>query len=390
MAAAPEPGHAAAVRSINAFGIDLHRALVAGGARSNLLASPFSIVGSLAMTHAGAEGPTLAEVSRVLHLPGPQRAAQESFRHLGMVMRSAAPTNGPAALRVAQRLFGSRAASFDKGFLNLMVMVHRSPLERLDFSRPVPAAQRINDWVASETMGRIQNLVPASAISSDTRLVLVNALHFKAPWRQPFAPGSARPEPFHLAPGSRIDVPTLSRRARCGLRQHPGFKAVAIPYEGGRFQFVMLVPDAIDGLGRVESALTPELVASLASLPGVEVEVHLPKVRIEPPAIRLAPALRAMGLKTAFNDPPGSANFRRMVPPAAPSPWISDVFHKAFLQLDESGTEAAAATATLMVATSAPAPGATPPVIRADRPFLFLVTERESGVVLFLGRVVRP
>ena len=307
-----------------------------------------------------------------------------------MAMRSASPTNGPVALHMANRLFGSAASTFDKGFLNLMVMVHRSPLERLDFARPAIAARHINQWVESETVGRVRDLVPASALSPDTRLVLVNAVHFKAPWAEPFAAGSARPEPFHLAPGTTTNVPMLSHRAGCGFRAMDGFKAVSLPYAGGRFHLVLLVPDALDGLARVESSLTPELLASAASLPTRTVEIHLPKLRMEPPAIRLSPALRRLGLRTAFDDPPGSANFRRMVPPSAPSPWISDAFHKTFLLLDESGTEAAAATATVMTKTSMAGPGTTPPVIRADRPFLFLITERETGVALFIGRVVRP
>lgn len=384
------PGHEAAVRAVNEFGLGLHRALVASGAGSNLLTSPLSVASSLAMTHAGADGATLAELSGVLRLAGPQREAQESFRHLGHLLREAAPSNGPVALNVAQRLFGARATTFDKGFLNLMVMVYRSPLERLDFGKPVPSAARINAWVASETKGRIRDLISPSLISADTRLVLVNALHFKAPWNDPFAPGSARPEPFHVGPGKPVRVPMLSQKTRCGLKDMGGYQVVSIPYAGGRFDYVALVPDAVDGLARMEAGLGSGLWPALRDLPQREVELHLPKLRLEPPPVRLGAALRSMGLRGAFNEPPGSANFGRMVRPPEPMPWLSEVVHKTFLELDESGTEAAAATGSIMVATSAPAPGAVPKVVRVDRPFLFLVREKVSGVVLFLGRVTRP
>jgi serpin B len=383
-------GHEAAVRAVNEFGLELHRALVASGSRSNLLTSPFSVASSLAMTHAGADGATLAELSGVLHLPGRQREAQESFRHLGHALRQAVPSNGPVSLNVAQRLFGSRGTTFDPGFLNLMVMVYRSPLERLDFSKPVPSAARINAWVASETRNRIRDMMSPSALSVDTRLVLVNALHFKAPWQEPFAPKSARPEPFFVAPGKSVPVPTMSRRMHCGLKDMGGFKAVGVPYAGGRFEFVALIPDAIDGLERVELGLKSSMWVELGGLPDREVELHLPKLRMEPPPVRLGVALRALGLRGAFNEPPGSANFGRMVRAPEVAPWISEVMHQAFLELDESGTEAAAATGAVMVATSAPAPGGRPPVVRMDRPFLFVIRERETGLVLFLGRVTRP
>lgn len=386
----PSPGHEAAVRSVNEFGLGLHRALVVTGAGSNLLTSPLSIASSLAMTQAGADGTTLAELSRVLRLAGPQREAQESFRHLGHLLREAAPSNGPVVLNVAQRLFGARGTTFDKGFLNLMVMVYRSPLERLDFGKAVPSATRINGWVASETRGRIRDLVSPSLLTVDTRLLLVNALYFKAPWNDPFAPGSARPEPFHVEPGKTVRVPMLSQKTRCGLKELGGYQAVSLPYAGGRFDFVALVPDSVDGLVRMEAGLGSGVWAALRDLPQHEVELHLPKLRMEPSSVRLGAALRSMGLRGAFNDPPGSANFGRMVRSPEPMPWLSEVVHKTFLELDESGTEAAAATGSMMVATSAGAQGAAPKVVRVDRPFLFLVRERTSGVVLFLGRVTRP
>lgn len=391
-AAETMPGPELATAAVNSFGLQLHRHLAATQPNANLLSSPFSIESALAMAYAGADGATLKEMGRVLALGPDEKRLQESFRQLGYTLRkTASDSNVPVTLNIAQRLFGQRGMVFEKGFLNQLVHVYRSPLETLDFSKNTAAARHINAWVSKETAGRIENLIQPDLISANTRLVLVNALHFKAAWDVAFTKNRTRTESFSLRPGSAVEVPTLVDTRSIGLRTFEGFSAVSLGYAQGKFQFIALVPTRVDGLAALESRLTPELLAQCAELPMQRVELHLPKLRIAGESIPLGKPLRELGLHSAFDEPPGSADFSRMSrPPKGAHLFISEVVHKTFLQLDEQGTEAAAATAVIMAVRSAMLPTAPPPVVRVDRPFLFAITERQTGVILFLGRVTDP
>ena len=189
-----------------------------------------------------------------------------------------------------------------------------------------------------------------------------------------------------------MPVPTMTRRARFGYSRRDGFTAVSIPYSGRDLNFVVLLPDAADGVSELEDKLTPERLATLNELEEEELILHLPKFRLEPPLMRLGETLQSLGMNTAFDRPRGTANFDRMAP-RLPDDYlkISEVFHKTFLELDEQGTEAAAATAVVMPrVTSVPINPPTPIEVRVDRPFLFAIQHRTSGACLFLGRVVDP
>lgn len=393
--------------AINRFGLDLLRAQSAPGGEENALLSPYSIVTALAMTSAGADGATRDEMQRVLHLPADEEATWRGLSALATAltelqaasqrrveaMRHEGAAGDPIELNVANRLFAEARFAFRPAFVATLRERFGAPLEEMDFGqRAEEARQHINAWVAGETRARIQNLIPDGAITGDTRAVLANALYLKAPWEHPFEPRRTEAQPFWVAGQTRVDVPTMRQREHFGFAQREGATLLALPYEGGDLQLLVLLPDKRDGLAGLEARVTPALLAGAARLPRRDVVLHLPKFELEPPGMPLGKQLQGLGMKTAFDQPPGSANFDRMAP-RRPDEYlyISEVFHKTWLSLDEVGTEAAAATAVVMAfATSAPGPRPEPVEVRVDRPFLFAIQHVRSGACLFLGRVTDP
>ena len=405
-AAGDAPGSpASAAQAVNALGLEL---LAKGTAPNvNALLSPYSIQTALAMTYAGSEGNTRAEMAEVLHYAGDEAALHQSFAALdkgleevaartaeraALAKRRGGPSE-PIMLTVANRLFGQEGYEFRPPFLALLKDTYRAPLQSMDFaSKHAEAAEEINAWVEEKTQNRIRDLIPPDGLSQDTRLVLVNAIYLKAPWAAEFPASLTKPSAFYIGGSQRQDVPTMTRQGRLGYSRRDGFSVVTIPYSGGEIQLLVLLPDKTNGLAALEAKLTPKLLASCANPDLGEVLLHLPKFRIEPPLFRLSKVLQALGMKSAFDQPRGSANFERMAP-RKPNDYlcVSEVFHKTFLALDERGTEAAAATAVAMMrATAAMIEQPKPVEVRVDHPFLFAVQHRASGACLFLGRVTDP
>jgi len=393
----------AAAGSINQLGLDLHRRLAKPG--ENLCLSPYSIQSALAMTFAGADGATRDEMEKVLHFPkgdGIHSSLAALNRGLATVATKTAAlaaeakkyggASEPITLNVANRLFGQTGYEFRAPFLSLVKDRYGAPMEMLNFRKsPEPARKHINGWVESQTHKRIRDLVPPGSIKDDTRLVLVNAIYLKAPWADEFHREATVPEPFHVRGGAAKPVPTMRRESKYGFAQHKGFRAVSLPYVGRDVHFLILVPDDVNGLAAVEKGLTAATLAELAKMPPRPVNLHLPKFRIEPPTVELGEVFIALGMKTAFDQPAGSANFDRMAPRTPDSYlYISKVFHKTFLALDEKGTEAAAATAVVMMEGTAAFERPQPVEVKVDRPFLFAIQHAPSGACLFLGRVTDP
>jgi serpin B len=389
----------AAREAINRLGIDLLQR--DGGPDANSLLSPYSIQNALAMTWAGADGETRDEMQRVLHFPRDEAVLHKSMEALRLALDAAAErtvqisrrSNGkadPLTLTVANRLFGQEGYPFREPFLALTRDVYAAPFKPLNFATDADQGRRqINEWVEEQTRERIRDLIPPGGIGADSRLVVVNAIYLLAPWQDPFSASATRPAPFHVRGADKVDVPTMQRKGRMGFAQHEGFRAITVPYIGGEVQFLILLPDAGHNLEELEARLTAEQLARSGSAPPTEVILHLPKFKLEPPLMQLSKQLQAMGMTTAFS--PGGANFDRMAPRGSGDAlYISDVFHKTFLALDEEGTEAAAATAVGVRVTSLPAREPDPVEVRVDRPFLFAVQHRPSGACLFLGRLVDP
>jgi serpin B len=396
-----------AANATNELAVDLHRQLATGA--ENLCVSPFSIETALAMTFAGADGETRTEMAHVLHFPSDATAVAPSFAslqhsleemstktiELAKKSREFGGPSEPITLNIANRLFAQKDYDFRQNFLSLVKQNYGAAFEPLDFvADPNAATQYINKWVADQTRNKIRDLIPADALNKLTRLVLANALYLKAPWADPFSEKTTQSEPFHVSgpDGSGVNVPMMRKTARFGYAKREGFIAVSVPYAGEDLQFLVLLPDEVKGLRGMESQLTADVLAGCARLERQDVDLHLPKFKLEPPTIALAGTFKALGMKTTFDDPRGSANFDKMAP-RKPNDYlyISNIFHKTFIAVDERGTEAAAATAVVMMRATAIARPKPPPIeVRIDRPFVYAIQHVPSGVCLFLGRVTDP
>jgi len=394
-----------AAKATNELAVDLHRQLARGD--ENLCISPYSIENALAMTFAGADGETRTEMERVLHfgtesdVPASFAALQHSLE--GMSAKTAelakqskkfGGPSEPITLNIANRLFAQKGYAFREAFLSLVKQNFGGAFEPLDFvANPAAATQHINKWVADQTHDRIRDLIPGGALDKTTRLVLANALYLKAPWANEFSENVTQPEPFHVHGSASVDVPMMRKTdKRFGYAKRDGYTAVSLPYAGDDLQFVVLLPDDVNGLRALESKLTSDVLAGCAKLERREVDLRLPKFKLEPPTIVLAEKFEALGMKTAFDKPQGSANFDKMAP-RTPRDYlyISQIFHKTFIAVDEKGTEAAAATAVAMLAGSALRSPPPPPIeVKIDRPFIYAIQHVPSGVCLFLGRVTDP
>ena len=397
-------GSYSAASAVNQLGLNL--LLKLAKENGNLCLSPYSIQTALAMTYAGSDGDTRVEMANVLHYPEGDPELSDSFAALRRTLdaavakseeraknspRSGAPSE-PITFQVANGLFGQKGYDFRRAFLDLMKQSYGAAFEQLDFVKNAPeAAGRINAWVEDQTHGRIRDLIPTGALDANTRLVIANAVYLKAPWSEAFLPSATRLEPFHVGGGAQTDVPMMHRRDRLGYAKYDGFSAVTIPYGGDDLHFLVLVPDDLNGLSVLEAKINLSMVADYAHLEQRDVILHLPKFKLQPPTVSLGRELQSLGMKSAFDLPKGSANFDRLAP-RKPNDYlfISDVFHKTYIALDEKGTEAAAATAVAMMRSTARIEPAKPVEVIVDRPFLFAIQHAPTGTCLFLGQVTDP
>ncbi|MBK9992327.1 MAG: serpin family protein [Verrucomicrobia bacterium] len=394
-----------AANSMNALGIDLLARVAKPD--ENALLSPYSIQSALAMTYAGAAGETKAEMAKVLHYPEDEAALHRSFAAFSRGMAEAAVRSQkvileseerggpsePLTLEVANRLYGQSGYDFRPEFLTLTKEIYGAPFQPVDFIKNAEKIRsEINAWVAQRTRDRICDLIAPGGLDEKTRLALVNAVYFKAPWAKEFSKYGTKPKTFFVGGTQKIEVPTMQAQRVFGYRHQEGFTAVTIRYVGGELQFLVLLPDKQYGLADLEKRLTAQLLLDCANPDPAELILYLPKFRIEPPVMALAKELQSLGMKTAFDQPNGSANFDRMAP-RKPNDYlyVSAVFHKTFIAVDEEGTEAAAATSVVVLAAFAVAQNPSKPIeVQVDRPFLFAIQHRASGACLFLGRVVDP
>lgn len=372
----------------NAFGFDIYRS-VAPHRAGNLALAPASLTLGLGLAWGGARTETAARLQASLHF---SRSAAEIVPATGRLARLLQDPGRGVTVRIANRLFGERTTPFEPAYLATLRASHGAALESVDFKQaPQAARSHINSWVEQQTERRIRDLLPAQGVTDQTRLVLVNALYFLADWAQAFKPERTHPARFHLSPSSPIDVPTMVAGNTWRFAQADGFQALELPYRGGHFSFLVLRPDAVDGLPALERTLDATRLARLAAaLAPTAIVLALPKFEIDAPeSLALAEPLRALGLEIAFD--PQRADFTGLANPRDPRERLrlSNVYHKVFVRVDERGTEAAAATAVTMDRAGGPPPSP-PRQFTVDRPFLFLVRDNASGLVLFLGRVVDP
>jgi serpin B len=372
----------------NAFAADLYGKI--RSQKGNLAFSPLSVTTALTMTWAGARGDTAAQMKKVLHLEGTPEHALDAA---GALVASYGAADNKVTIRVANRLFGDKAYTFDKAYLGRLEADFGAPLLPVDFRKaPDDARRAVNDWVAHETRDRVKDLIPPNGVTPDTRLVLANAIYFLGEWATPFEPVATQPAAFHATATTSRDVPTMHEEVSLHFAALDGVKVLDLPYKNGALALGLVLPDAVDGLGAVEARLGAEAIDKwFGALKTVKVDVALPKFEISPPeSLALGDMLQAMGMPLAFDR--GKADFTGIAGPSDPAErlCIGQVFHKAFVKVDEKGTEAAAATAVeAMAAGAAPMPE---PVqeFKADHPFLFFLRDVRSGMILFMGRVNDP
>jgi serpin B len=387
-APAIQPGGPAApaVNASNELGGDLYGRLAA--TPGNLAFSPASISVALSMTYGGAKGDTAAEMAKVMHLPA---KADELHGGWATALGAWQKKTDAYELASANRLFAEKTFKLEAPFTTLTKDRYGAPVEGLDF-RSAHEAQRkhMNDWVKTQTRERIVDLIPERGVSADTRLVLVNALYFKAQWKEPFDADSTAEGEFFANGDKAVKVPMMNHTTNRRYAEIDGAKVVELTYKDGDMTMLFVLPEKTDGLPELEKKLSAAEVSGWAGKLAYErVWVTLPRFKIDPPeSINLVETLEGMGMKLAFDAE--KADFTGIANPPSPADrlYIGAVFHKAFLAVDESGTEAAAATAVSM-----PRAGGMPKEPKrflADHPFLFLIRDAESGAILFMGRVVDP
>ncbi len=381
--------------ALNQTGLDLYRQL-AKSESGNLVLSPYSIDSALSLVYAGADGATRSELATALHLPADEASIGTAAKKLRADLTTAASsTDSEIELLSANRLFGQAGYSFRPEYLKLTQETYAAPFEKHDFVHAAEAARgTINSWVASQTHDRIKDLLPRGSLTDATRLVLVNALYFKAPWAEPFKRSQTKQRPFHVRPSQETPVLTMQHTDFYGYAHENGYEVVTLDYRGGAFQFVIVLPEEGSTPDAVAAKLTPADFARWAQLGHqirpTEVGLYLPKFTLKNPTLPLGSALRGLGAIQVFDEPNGSADLTRIAPKRLNDYlYLSEVFHRTFIALDEETTEAAAATGGIVLSTLA-VTVSRPIVVHVDRPFLCAIQHRASGACLFFGRIADP
>jgi serpin B len=390
--AAPEEPRAEgqAAAAIDAFAVDVYRQLARE--EGNLFFSPYSIASALAMTYAGARGTTAEEMEKALHLAGPEfhasiKALQDRF---------AAIPESAGAFDTANRLWLDEKTKLLPEYLLLLQENYGGGVEQVNFLETAEDARKtINDWVAQKTRDKIRDLLRQGDVTSLTRLVLTNAVYFKSAWEEPFMENQTKEELFHMDKDRRKNVPTMHRVDFFLYGEAPGLQLLKIPYKMPGFSLLILLPrenESFTQMEELEKSLTSQTLAAwVTGMEGREVWLRLPKFKNEGRYL-LKDVLRKLGVKLAFSE---DADFSGMTVKGEVDKeediCIDSVVHQSFIELDEKGTEAAAATAVVARMTATSLPKRTEPIdFHADRPFIYCLTDDASGAILFMGRLVEP
>jgi len=374
-------------QAANAFAFDLYARF--RSQEGNLFLSPASIHTALTMTYAGAAGQTAEQMAKVLHLDLPSDRLHSAAGQLGRQLNNPPAFRNRAAyeLVVDNALWVQEGYSLRESFTSLVRHSYDAGINLLDFADPVAAAKTINSHIEQVTQQRIKDLVsPSLIVPRMTKLVITNAIYFKSPWSQTFARNETADGDFHLLDGQTVQVPLMHQVTKTvGYMETEDFQLVDLPYEGHMLSMTILLPRKVDGLEALEAGLSAkQLDKWLSQQQPTDVDVTLPRFTFTSP-FELKQPLTELGMGDAFSL---AADFGGMTD-APDGLFISEVLHKAFVAVDEQGTEAAAATAVMMQAGGMMREE--PPVVfHADRPFVFLIRHRPSGAILFLGRLANP
>lgn len=384
-AGATEPDMVPLVQGNTAFALDLYGQLRTQG--GNLFLSPYSISSALAMTYAGARANTAVEMEKSLHFTGGQAGTHPAFAAL-QARLAEIEKKGDVQLAVANSLWPHLSHPFLPEYLAQVKGAYDAVITPLDFAGDTEGARRtINRWVEQKTRDKIKDLIPPGNLDALTRMVLVNAIYFKGSWAVPFKPAQTAPADFTVSADAKVRVPMMSQIRGMPHADFPDCQVAKLLYAGGELSMLVVLPKEKAGLAALEARLSPEqLTEWRTGLSEQQVRLFLPKFKLTWGVSELKEPLRVLGMVDAFRDD-GAADFSGM---DGQFHWlyIGAVLHKAFVEVNEEGTEAAAATAVVMQVRSMRPP---PQVeFRADHPFLFMIQEEASGAILFMGRVVDP
>jgi len=367
----------------NAFAFDLYREIVKSQS-GNVFISPFSVSTALAMTYAGADGTNASEMADAMHF---QANTPEFHLGYGKYLEALeANAKGNIQLRIANRLWGEEKYKLVQDFVDLNREAYHSPLQKMDFKNDSEGSrQEINKWVARQTEQRILDLIPPGGITSDSRLVLTNAIYFKGDWLYQFDKKDTKEKKFFKADGSSLKTPFMNYRGAFDYAENNLAKFIRLPYKGEKQSMVIVLPHETSDMAKVEADMNTGSFQFLAYGYRPEVILALPKFKMTLPLMMNQPLFN-LGMHQAFED---GANFKKMTP--TNDVHISSVVHKAFIEIDEEGTEAAAATAVIMtiesISVSEPP---RPKEFIADHPFLFYIIDDETQAILFMGRLMEP
>jgi serpin B len=371
------------VPGMNQFACDLYRSLRAG--EGNRFFSPASIAMALSMTEAGAVGNTAAEMARTLQFKTPPEAVHKAMRALYGSWTANDKASG-FQLNIANRLWAAKDAHFLPQFLALTRDDYGAEATRLDFANSDAARKMINQWIEGQTQGTIRDLISAGSLAADTKLVLTNAVYFKGAWSQPFHKNRTQDETFHVAINRTVKTPMMHAQENVRYASGDGFQILELPYGDQSLSLVILLPKEVDGLPPLEEKLTSGgLQKAIDRLSPADVVLSLPRFKTTS-RFELSTALKSLGMTSPFDA--GHADFSGMT--GGRDLFLSAVIHEAFVDVNEEGTEAAAATGAVMRPTAIRLPRKEPIVFQADHPFVFLIRDRRNGALLFLGRLCDP
>jgi len=362
------------------FAFDFYRAQVGADASSNIFISPYSISVALAMTYAGASGNTASQIASAMHFTLPAERLHTAFDAIDLQLAS----RQGIKMNVANSIWAQRTLAFAAPFLDTLAVDYGSEVRGVDFiGASTQATAAIDGWVADQTAGKIQNLFPAGSLDSSTRVVLVNAVYFDATWKTQFDSSKTAPAPFTKLDGTTVSVSMMNaEKLNASVAIAPTYTAIDLPYAGGQTSMLVVVPTGMQYTS-VDAALGGDFLKQIvASLHPEDVALSLPKFTLKGASVSLKSALETMGMIDAFD--PEKADLSAMV--TSEKLHVDDVVHQAFVRVNESGTEAAAATGVGNKLTAIDPPLA----VKVDRPFFFVLRDIPTGAVLFVGRVMDP
>ena len=367
----------------NRFAFDMYKE-VRKAQKGNIFFSPFSVSTALAMTYAGADGQTAEEMKNALYFL--KNDPDFHFGYGSYMQALEKNAAGNIKLRIANRLWGEKSYKLHESFVKLNKEAYNSPLVKMNFKgNPDGSRQEINTWVEDKTEDKIKNLLVPGTISTDTRLVLTNAIYFKGDWKHKFDEKKTKKKKFNLADGKSVQADFMYYKGGLRYYENQLYKMIFLPYKGNRQSMVLVLPHKTENMEKVENQMSTEMLNMLISSGMPEVIVKLPKFKMTL-GLGLNGVLESMGMHKAFAN---GADFSKMTP--SNDLYISNVIHKAFIDVNEKGTEAAAATAVVMVAESVS--NSLPPKPKefiADHPFLFYIIDNQTQAILFMGRVMNP